>query len=256
MKLSACIEDKYMFGEMPTIESRIEAAKAAGLGMVEFHLWGELDMDSIERALKHSGVELGSLVINPRCGCVDLAREAFFLEAMRSSLSMLARLKARGLVVAGGPALAGASDSAQHASMVKLLKLAAPIAEEKGIKIWLEPLNNRIDHPGMFMNTAAEGLDIVEEVSSPAVRLLYDVYHSTVMGESWSEVLHRAALIGHVQIADTNGRHEPGTGTIDWSEFMPALKATGYQGDIGLEYRPMADTLSSVAQTRRLLGLQ
>jgi hydroxypyruvate isomerase len=256
MKLSACIEDKYMFGETQGIASRILAAKAAGLGMVEFHLWGELDMTAIQRTLDDSGMELGSLVINPRCGCVDPGKQAFFLDAMRSSLAMLARLKARGVVVAGGPALAGATDAAQHASMVMLLKLAAPIAEQSGVQIWLEPLNNLIDHPGMFMNTASEGLDIVEEVNSPAVRLLYDVYHSTVMGESWAEVLKRGHLIGHVQVADTNGRHEPGSGTIDWAKFMPALRATGYQGDIGMEYRPTADTVSSLAQTRRVLGVQ
>jgi hydroxypyruvate isomerase len=255
MKLSACIEDRYMFGEAGVMTNRIRAAKAAGLELVEFHLWQQLDMKEIERTLNECGMQLTSLVIGPRCGCVDKKKEAFFLDAMRNTIAMIKRLHARAIVVAGGPALPGATDAEQHASMVYLLKRAAPLAEQAGVSLWLEPLNSRIDHPGMFMNTAREGLDIIEEVGSPAVRLLYDVYHSTVMGESWEDVLPRANLIGYVQVADTEGRHEPGSGNINWTAFMSALKAAGYRGDIGMEYRPTGDSAASVAQTRRVLGL-
>lgn len=255
MKLSACIEDRYMFGEAGALPERIRAAKAAGLDQVEFHLWTELDLEEIERTLTDCKVQLVSLVVGPRCGCVDRSKEAYFVDAMRNTFAMLNRLGARAVVVAGGPALAGASDAEQHSAMVYLLKRVAPLAEQARVQIWLEPLNSRIDHPGMYMNTAAEGLDIVAEVGSSAVRLLYDVYHSAVMGESWQDVLRRAELIGYVQVADTEGRHEPGSGTIDWAAFMSALKAAGYRGDIGMEYRPSGDSAASVAQTRRVLGL-
>jgi len=132
---------------------------------------------------------------------------------------------------------------------------AAPLVEAAGLMIYLEPLNTRIDHPIMFMDTAMEGLDIVEEVNSPAVRLLYDVYHSTVMGEDWREVLKRGHLIGYVQVADTNGRHEPGTGDINWQPIMSTLREQGYQGAIGLEYFPTQGDHSSLAQSRKALGL-
>jgi hydroxypyruvate isomerase len=75
------------------------------------------------------------------------------------------------------------------------------------------------------------------------------------MGESPRDILRRAHRIGHVQVADTNGRREPGTGTIDWADFMSALKHSGYQGDIGLEYRPSKNSAETVADTRRVLGL-
>lgn len=254
MKLSACIEDRYLFGEAGAMTDRIRAAKAAGLDLVEFHLWQQVDVDAIERTLAETGMQLTSLVIGPRCGCIDRSKEAIFLDAMRDTISTVRRLRARGVVVAAGPALAGATDAEQRASAVYLLKRAAPLAECAGVAIWLEPLNSRIDHSGFFLNTAAEGLEIVKEVDSPAVRLLYDVYHSTVMGEPWQDVLPHAHLIGYVQVADTNGRHEPGSGTIDWTGFMSALRASGYRGDIGLEYRPTGDSAASVAQTRRVLG--
>jgi len=255
VNLSACIEDKYMFGEIEGIPARIRAAKAAGLGTVEFHLWLGRGIDEIEQTLHETQVNLAGLVVNPRCGIADATKRAFFLEAMGSTIAMAARLRARGAVIAGGPVVPGASDSAQHAAMVESLKRIAPAAEKAGVQVWLEPLNTRVDHPGMYMTSALEGLDIIEEVNSPGVRLLYDVYHSSVMGESPREVLKRAPLIGHIQVADTNGRHEPGSGTIDWADFMQALKASAYRGDIGMEYRPSADTLASIAQTRHVLGV-
>ena len=255
MKLSAVIEDLYMFNEAGDMPARIRAAAAAGLDRVEFHLWDKVDIDAVERALKETGVRLQSLVIGPRCGCVDKSREAFFLDAIRGTIAICKRLGARGIVLAGGPAAKGATDAEQHEAMVYLIGKAAPLVEAAGLMIYLEPLNSRIDHPGMFMNTAMEGLDIVEEVGSPAVRLLYDVYHSTVMGEDWTQVLKRAPLIGYVQVADTNGRHEPGTGTIDWKAWLAALKAAGYDGDIGLEYRPSNGTLPSLQRTREVFGL-
>ena len=255
MKLSAVIEDKYMFNEAGDMPARIRAAAAAGLDRVEFHLWDQVDIDAVEQALKETGVQLQSLVIGPRCGCVDVSREAYFLQAVQGTIAMCLRLGAKGIVLAGGPAAVGATDAQQHAAMVYLIKKAAPLVEAAGLTIYLEPLNSRIDHPGMFMNTAMEGLDIVEEVGSPAVRLLYDVYHSTVMGEDWREVLKRAHLIGYVQVADTDGRHEPGTGNIDWAAWLAALKAAGYRGDIGLEYRPSAGSAASLARTREVFGM-
>ncbi|MFD0668339.1 TIM barrel protein [Ramlibacter sp. MAHUQ-53] len=255
MKLSAVIEDLYMFNEAGDMPARIRAAAAAGLDRVEFHLWDKVDIDAVEAALKETGVQLQSLVIGPRCGCVDRSKEAFFLDAVRGTIAMCQRLGAKGIVLAGGPALKDVPAAEQHAAMVYLIKKAAPLVEAAGLMIYLEPLNTRIDHPIMFMDTAMEGLDIVEEVNSPAVRLLYDVYHSTVMGEDWREVLKRGHLIGYVQVADTNGRHEPGSGTIDWAAWLPALKAAGYTGDIGLEYRPSNGTLPSLQRTREVFGI-
>ena len=254
MKLSAVIEDLYLFNEAGDMPARIRAAAVAGLDSVEIHLWEQLDIDAVERALRETGVRLKSLVIGPRCGCVDVAKEAYFLDAVGNTVAMVQRLGGQGIVLAGGPALAGATDAQQHAAMVHLLKRAAPIVAAAGLTIYLEPLNNRIDHPGMFMNTAKEGLDIVEAVGHPAVRLLYDVYHSTVMGEDWREVLQRAPLIGYVQVADTHGRGAPGTGDIDWPRLLAGLRAAGYDGDIGLECRSGGDTLAALARTRAAFG--
>lgn len=255
MKLSAVIEDLYMFNEAGDMPARIRAAAAAGLEKVEFHMWNQVDIDAVEAALKETGVHLQSLIVGPRVGCVDRSKEDFIVEALERTIAMCKRLGAQDMVIAGGPALKDVPAAEQHAGMVHNLKRLGPVAEAAGMRLLLEPLNTRVDHPIMFMDTAMEGLDIVEEVNHPAVRLLYDAYHAAVMGEDHREILKRAPLIGYVQVADTNGRHEPGTGTIDWATWLADLKAAGYRGDIGLEYRPSNGTLPSLQRTREVFGL-
>jgi hydroxypyruvate isomerase len=116
-------------------------------------------------------------------------------------------------------------------------------------------LNSILDHKGHFLDRTLEGLDIIEETGHPNVLLLYDMYHSTMMGEHPDEVVgHRADLIGHVHVADVPGRHEPGSGTIDWSAFIAMLKAWGYSGPIGLEYWPTGSTSDSLNLTRNTLN--
>lgn len=255
MKLSAVIEDLYMFNEAGDMPARIRAAAAAGLEKVEFHMWNQVDIDAVEAALKETGVHLQSLIVGPRVGCVDRSKEDFIVEALERTIAMCQRLGAQDMVIAGGPALKGVPAAEQHAAMVHNLKRLGPVAEAAGMRLLLEPLNTRVDHPIFFMDTAMEGLDIVEEVNHPAVQLLYDAYHAAVMGEDHRGILKRAPLIGYVQVADTNGRHEPGTGTIDWTTWLADLKAAGYDGDIGLEYRPSNGTLPSLQRTREVFGL-
>lgn len=255
MQLSAVIEDLYMFNEAGDMPARIRAAAAAGLTKVEFHMWNQVDLDAVQAALQETGVHLQSLIVGPRVGCVDRSKTAFILEALDRTIAVCQRLGATDMVIAGGPALKDVSAAEQHAAMVHNLKHLAPVAADAGMRLLLEPLNTRVDHPIMFMDTAMEGLDIVAEVNHPALRLLYDAYHAAVMGEDHRQILQRAHLIGYVQVADTNGRHEPGTGTIDWATWLADLQAAGYTGDIGLEYRPSNGTLPSLARTRELFGM-
>jgi hydroxypyruvate isomerase len=139
---------------------------------------------------------------------------------------------------------------------ISALKQAAALAEEAGVLLVLEPLNDRVEHPGMFLVSTTLGLDIVEAVDSPNLRLLFDAYHSAVMGEDLADVLSgRAHLVAHVQFADTPGRNEPGTGVIDWLATVSALRELGYDGGIGLEYRPTLPAVESLVATRSKLGL-
>lgn len=111
----------------------------------------------------------------------------------------------------------------------------------------LEPLNSLVDHPGCFLSSTTEGLDIIDEVGRPEIRLLYNLYHSAVMGEDIAKVLsNRLDRVAHCHLADTPDRHEPGSGSLDWRACIAWLETNGYTGSIGLEYQPTGDTAESL----------
>jgi hydroxypyruvate isomerase len=256
MLLSACIE--WIFQEEhDDVCERVRAAGRAGLGAVEFHQWRNKPLDELERVLGETGLRLTSFIVEPRCLLVDIKAQEAMLTAVRESVAVARRLKVPAVVLASGPILPDVPRVTQHQAIVANLKAAAPLAEDAGVTLILEPLNTRVDHPGLYLDSTVEGLDIIEEVGRPGVRLLYDMYHSTAMGEVPDQVLgNRGHLVGHVQIADSPGRHEPGSGTIPWAQYLATLSAKGYTGPIGLEYRPTGGSLESIQRTYRSLGVQ
>jgi hydroxypyruvate isomerase len=251
--LSACIEMLFK-AEHAAIADRIRAAHADGIECVEFWTWRDKDLNSIARALRETGVRVTCLLLDPKTAIVDPANEDAFLRSLRETAVVARSLGAESLIVLTGQARLDLSRQAQHAAVVAVLKAAAPIAAEAGLTLLLEPLNTLVDHPGYFLDSTVEGLDIVENVGSPAVRLLYDLYHSAMMQETVADVLAgRGHLVGHLHIADAPGRHEPGHGAIDWAASLSAIRKAGYGGMIGLEFHPSARTREALAGTRRHL---
>lgn len=253
MYLSACIE--WLFSkEYPDVTQRIYAAKRCGFSHVEFHLWRDKPLAEMATALEETQIKLSSFVVEPRRSLVDPAQHSEFLQALKESLITAQRLGSPPLVIASGFSRDGVTFSEQRTAMVNVLREAASLAEEAGIVLLLEPLNTRIDHPGMFLNDSRLGLDVVEEVGSPNLKLLLDVYHSTVMGETLVNILSgRMHLVGHVQIAQAPGRDEPCDS--DWKDIIHALHVLGYRGAIGLEYKPSQPIAESLATVCAATGL-
>jgi hydroxypyruvate isomerase len=253
--LSACLE--LLFDEPPgvALESRVAAAAAAGIGEVEIWGWRDRDLEPLRDALRRHRLRLRSLVVDPMLPLADPERRTAFLEAVASSVAVADWLGAAILVVSGGPALPGVARRSQLNTITAALRAAAPLAAEAGIVIGLENLNSRIDHPGCILDSTRDCLDVVDAVDVPAVRLLYDVYHSLVMGESPQLVVGgRVDRICHVQVADVPGRHEPGSGAADWPGLLDWLWVEGYRGSIGLEYVPTGATVESLTYVRSVVA--
>jgi hydroxypyruvate isomerase len=253
LELSACIE--MLFTEKArSLPDRIRYAADAGLRVVEF--WGRegRDLTAIARSLGDSGVSLAAFSSEPAGRLVDPATHEQFLAGVRDSCAVASALGSPNLIVLAGDELLGVPRERQADAIVTGLRLAAPVAESAGVNLVLEALNTRVDHPGYFLSSTLEALDIVRRVESPRVRLLYDVYHSVVMDESPEEILPAiAGSLGHVHVADTPGRHQPGTGVIDWAAFFATLKEIGYESRVGLEYKPVGDTADSLPQIRSMV---
>lgn len=222
-------------------------AARAGFEQVELWTTHDKNIGELEAAIKDSGVTLSDFVSEPTGRLVDPATHSEFLVGVDRSCELARRLGARNLIVVSGDARTGVDRSEQREAVTDALRRAAPIASAAGIGLLLEPLNTRIDHNGYFLDSTRDALDIIRDVDHPAVRLLYDMYHSIVMTEEPGDVLAGSGhLVGHVHIADAPGRHEPGTGAVDWPRQLRALRSAGYTGSMGLEYLPLRDTESSL----------
>jgi hydroxypyruvate isomerase len=245
--LSACLE--LLFTEAgPDHGDRVRAAAACGLPAVEIWSWRDKDLDRLQRALRETGTALATMCTDPMSPIVDPATHRGWLAGVEESVRVADRLGAPRLVVTAGDVRPGVPRDAQHAAVVAALRAAAPVAGSYGVTLLLENLNSRVDHVGTFLDSTVECVDIVREVDSPAVRMLYDHYHSLVMGERPDVVLAGAIeLVDHVQIADVPGRHEPGTGTIGWAGELSILHGLGYRGLLGLECRPTRPTTAALA---------
>jgi hydroxypyruvate isomerase len=252
-ELSACIE--WLFGEAgDAFEARIRAAAGAGVPAVEFWGWRHRDIGRIARVLGETGVEVTVFAADPALSLGDPAAHDAVVAAVAESADAAAELGCPNLIVVSGDRDGRMGADEQRAAIVAVLGRAASVAAERGVALLLEPLNTRVDHAGTFLDSTSEGLGIVDEVGAANVKLLFDLYHSVVMGERMEDVLAgRLAAVGHVHIADAPGRHEPGTGAIDWARAFAWLDAQGYSGRIGLEYEPLASTGDSLAAIRRYL---
>lgn len=243
---SACLE--LLFSpEADSIPDRIHLAAKAGFEAVEFWGWRDKDLDAVERALDETGMTLAGLVSEPMAPLTDPAQHDRFLDGLVESLEIAQRLGARVLIAQAGHERAGVARSDQRAAIRAALSEAADLLEGSGVTLALEPLNTRVDHPGYYLHSTTEGIDLIRAVDRVEVRLLYDLYHSFVMGEDPRVVLADAIdLIAHVHLADAPGRNEPGSGRMDWRERLAWLEAQGYDGYVGLEYTPTGATEPSL----------
>ena len=118
------------------------------------------------------------------------------------------------------------------------LRAAAHACARAGIGLRLEPINS-LDIPGFLVDTVEVALAVLARVAHPGLRLQFDAYHVARMGQDPLAVWQRCyPHVGHVQWADCPGRHEPGTGTVDWAALADAMIASGWDGWIGAEYLP------------------
>lgn len=237
-----------LFKDIPSFPDRIRAAKAAGIDAVEFWAWSNKDLDAVKAALDETGLPLAGILCEPITKITDPEMHGVFLDGVRASLAAAIKLGAPVMIAQAGDDRAGIPREAQHAALVKVFKEAADLLKGSGVVIAVEPLNDRVDHPGYYLTSTVEGLDIIDEVDRPEIRLLYDIYHSAVMGEHIEDVLDgRLDRVVHVHLADTQGRGEPGSGTLDWRARLDWLADHGYDGLVGLEYRPSGSTRESLA---------
>ncbi|MGV8853407.1 MAG: TIM barrel protein [Devosia sp.] len=253
-KFSACIEMLFV-PETDAFAQRIHLAKGEGFDLVEFWLWSNKDLDAIERALAETGVKLAGIVAEPFAELTRARDHDRFLAGLEKSRDVAVRLGAPILICQSGPLLEGIERARQHDALTTAMARSADVLAGSGVTLALEPLNDRVDHPGYYLTSTAEGLAIADAVNRPEIGLTYDMYHSMVMDEDPETVLAGGlSRIFHVHLADHPGRHQPGSGRLPIKQKLAWLEAQGYAGAVGLEFKPTGSTADALAMMRGSLG--
>ena len=231
----------------------IRRVKELGFDAAETYNWKNLDLDAVRRACEETGVELLSMCTT-EFRLTDPAFRQAWLDGLKESCLAANRVGAKKLITQVGPDT-GAPRQEQHDAIVATLKLAAPILEDTGVTIMIEPLNTYVNHPGYYLWSGMEGLDIIREVDHPLVKLIFDIYHQQVMeGNIIPNITKNLDLIAHLHSAGHPGRHELQFGENDYRVIFDAVDKAGYKGACGLEYGPLMEPEESLREARRLYG--
>ena len=251
LKFSLCTE--MIFGGEPLHEI-LPAVRDAGYGAFEFWHWGNKDIAAIEAAMATTGLKTATFCVK-NGNLVDEAKRGEFIDGLKETLPVAKRLGCATLITTVGQRLIGVSDDAQTKSVIAGLCAAAPIVEDAGITLAVEPLNILVDHAGYFLDRSDAGFMILAEVGSPNVKLLFDIYHQQITeGNLIANITKNIGAIGHFHAADVPGRHDPGTGEINYLNVVDAIAKTGYDGYFGLEYSPVGDKTASIRNVLKYLN--
>ena len=173
-----------------------------------------------------------------------------FLADVRSSLEIAKRLECPTMIVMSGNNVAGMTHEAQHESIVEGLKRAAEIVDGKGVTLLLENIDLE-ENSRYFLWSVPEAFEIVGKVGHPQVKFLYDFYHAQISGGNLIENLEKNIdKVGLVHVADVPGRHEPGTGEINYSNIYRKLAELKYSRYVTMEYIPRGDAVESLRAAR------
>lgn len=253
LQLSPNIE--LLFSEAgPDPADRVRAAASAGFDAVE--LWSTLDKDvpALAKVAAEAGVTVTSILAEPRTNFAFPGTDlTAFWDGFDRCLENARLLGAARLVVGSGLGFPGKTRPQNLDALVEVFRAAVDRARGSGVGLVLEAVNTRVDHPGALLDRTCDAVRVARDVADPSFGILYDLYHSVTEGEDIASALADAGdLLHYVQIADSPGRGEPGTGTIDWPAAFAALGSAGYTGPVGLEYSPQSPTQESLALVRGL----
>ena len=237
-----------LFNEVPFLD-RFERAARAGFDAVEFLFPYAFPAAEIKARLDTHGLKLvlhnlpaGDWDAGDRGIACDPARVAEFRAGVGRAVEYASALGVPQLNCLAGKAPAGVADAELRATFVANLAYAAAELDKAGLKLLIEPINT-YDIPGFYLNRTAQALAILDEVGAANAFLQYDIYHAQRMEGEIAATLHKhLARIAHIQLADNPGRHEPGTGELNWAFLFAHLDRIGYAGWVGCEYKPATTT--------------
>lgn len=248
-----CANLTMLFNEVEFLD-RFVAAKDAGFEGVEYLFPYSFDKDALAEQLRaHGLVQVlhnlppGDWEVGERGIACHPDRVGEFQDGIGRAIEYATALDCRQVNCLAGIAPEGVDPDKLRATLVDNLAFAADQLSLHGVKLLIEPINTR-DIPGFYLNRTTPAIEIIDAVGSENLALQYDIYHMQIMEGDLSPTIERLFdYIAHIQLADTPGRHEPGTGEINYPFLFQHIDKLGYEGWIGCEYKPITTTTEGLA---------
>lgn len=246
-----------LFTEQPFLD-RFEPAAKAGFDAVEFLFPYAFETAEIRRRLDANGLKL--VLHNLPAGDWDAGergiachpdRQAEFRDGVMRAIDVAIALGTPRLNCLVGKAPAGVEAATLRRTLVDNLRFAAAELNKAGLKLLVEPIN-RFDIPGFLLNRTDDAVALLDEVAAANAYVQYDIYHAQrTEGEIAATLAQHLSRIDHIQLADNPGRHEPGTGELNWDFLFRHIDRLGYSGYIGCEYKPLSTTEAGLGWRQR-----
>ena len=220
MNISVCIDMMFSYCDF---YDRFEEVKKCGINTVEFWKWSDKDIEKITESGLHVSVfNIDSadenLSYDLSRGILNSGRSEDFVRALKESIPVYKKLDASAMIV-----LIGENSAYNEENVVRCLDAAEKILEDNDVNIIIEPLNN-IDRKGYSMPYAEPVFNLLRRINNPHIKMLYDIYHQNMIGDfSLKDVKKNIDIIGHFHVADAPGRHEPGTGKVDYVKIIKEI---------------------------------
>lgn len=255
MNFSINIETIYK--ELPFAE-RFAAAKKDGFDRVEIWDWDSKNLKEVRRLLDDNGLTMTGMGGDGPYSMCDPAHQKEYLDYIKKSVEAARTVGCRRLLVHSNELLPEPkqyaadlllqySDTVKTLAMFRSLMRMAPLAEEAGITFCLEALNIVTDHCGNFLTNTTDSAEITSMVGSPNIKVIFDAYHMFLSEGKTCETLTKYRdAIDYIHIADCPGRHEPGTGIINYRGVFECLREIGYTGDIAFELYPKTSSAAAI----------
>ncbi len=235
-------------------------SRAAEIGYAATEIWGRDEQFETMVAAAHRH----NLVVASMCGhgtltkgLNDVKEHDRIERDIRESLELAVRHRIPNLICFSGNRIEGLSEEAALAACVKGFKRLAPLAEKAGVNLNLELLNSRVDHAGYQADHTPWGVAVCNQVGSPRVKLLYDIYHMQIMeGDVIRTIRDNIQWIGHVHTAGNPGRNDLDSDQeLYYPAICRALDAAGYNGYVAHEFTPKADRLEALAEAFKVCNV-
>lgn len=244
MKYSLCI------GAYPgkDVIYHLEKIKEHNFHGLEYYNWWDLNLEQVAREQKRIGVGIIA-TCTPFFNLVDGSKRDNYIRGIKDTLEACKILGAKSIITQTGNVIAGKSREEQRQAMIETLKQCAALCKQADVTLEIEPLNGLVDHPGHFLQRSDESADIIKQVNSSHVKLVFDVYHQQITeGNIIRNITQHYQSINHFHIADNPGRSQPGTGELNFLNILRTIKEHKFTGFIGLEGNYTIDTDEALIQ--------